>query len=152
MSYRGAPFHAFTQPGFQYVKTIGRMGNGPDEFTAPEVFPSDDPQYVCYLTDLYLAKVYGVDKNLNMHFLKQLFDNGGISTYLRNICPSGRDRPVTYQLKKHPLPGPPCPTHCPGRKDTQPADEKPGQHAFHRYPGHQRRTRPHGLLPTNTPR
>lgn len=98
MSYRGAPFYAFTQPGFQYVKTIGRMGNGPDEFTAPEVFPSDDPQYVCYLTDLYLAKVYGVDKNLNMHFLKQLFDNGGISTYLRNICPSGRDT-VTYQLK-----------------------------------------------------
>lgn len=98
MSSRGAPFYAFTQPGFKYIKTIGRMGNGPDEFTSPTIFASDDPQYVCYLTDVYLGKVYGVDKDLRMHFLKRLFDGGGISTYLRNVCPSGRDT-VTYQLK-----------------------------------------------------
>ena len=100
LSRRGAPFYVFTQPGFKYVKTIGRMGNGPDEFNFPVVFPSDDPQYVCYLTDQYLSKVYGVDKDLNMHFLKRLFDGGGISTYLRGetTCPSGRDT-VTYQLK-----------------------------------------------------
>ncbi len=95
-----APFYVFTQPGFKYVKTIGRMGNGPDEFNSPVVFPSDDPQYVCYLTDQYLGKVYGVDKDLNMHFLKRLFDDGGVSTYLdrETTCPSGRDT-VTYQLK-----------------------------------------------------
>ena len=98
MSSRGAPFYAFTQPGFKYVKTIGRMGNGPDEFIAPEVFASDNPQYIGYLTDAYLAKVYGVDKDLQMHFLKRLFSNGAIGTYLGNICSSGRDT-VTYQLK-----------------------------------------------------
>ncbi len=51
LSSRNAPFYVFTQPGFKYVKTIGRVGNGPDEFNSPVVFPSDDPQYVCYLTD-----------------------------------------------------------------------------------------------------
>ncbi len=35
-----------------------------------------------------------------MHFLKRLFDDGGVSTYLQRetTCPSGRDT-MTYQLK-----------------------------------------------------
>ncbi len=98
MSSYHAPFYAFQASNFTYIKTIGRMGNGPDEFTSPRLFASDDPQYVCYLTDSYLAKVYGVDKDLNMIYLSRLFDNGDIGTYLTNICPSGRDT-VTYQLK-----------------------------------------------------
>ena len=45
MQSRNAPFYIFRYPEFTYIKTVGRSGNGPDEFIAPYVIASLNPDY-----------------------------------------------------------------------------------------------------------
>lgn len=49
MQSRNAPFYIFRYPEFTYIKTVGRTGNGPDEFVAPYVIASLNPAYLCYV-------------------------------------------------------------------------------------------------------
>lgn len=53
-----APFYAFRFPDFTHIRTIGKTGNGPDEFLVPQISPSPDPEHVAYLLEGSNGNVY----------------------------------------------------------------------------------------------
>lgn len=87
-NYTG-PFLAFRYPEQTYLKTIGKQGNGPDEFSFPELVPSHDAKSaLCYLFEMTNGKMYRVDANFQVSFLSTLFptgDKGWNVTSLQNV-------------------------------------------------------------------
>lgn len=72
MQSRNAPFYIFRYPEFTYIKTVGRTGNGPDEFVAPYVIASLNPAYLCYLFERPKGMLYGLDKKLEIHPIQKI--------------------------------------------------------------------------------
>lgn len=72
-----APFYIFHFPEFTYMKTIGRCGNGPDEFQFPFAVKSLDPDYLCYLCERTRGKLYGLDRKFRIHYINEIFKTRG---------------------------------------------------------------------------
>ncbi|RHJ78240.1 BF3164 family lipoprotein [Parabacteroides sp. AM08-6] len=97
LSSMNAPFYVFHFPQFTYVKTIGIRGNGPDEFQNPIVVQSLDPAYLCYLLDGYNGKIYGLNCNLEKHFIKTIFNSKSQWDYIEHAY-SISDKALVYRM------------------------------------------------------
>lgn len=97
MGSMDAPFYAFRYPAFTHMKTIGKRGNGPDEFLLPVAVESLDPAYLCYMLDGYNGNLYGLDPDLKTHFIRKTFDRKSIWDYVEHAYPAG-EKAIVYQM------------------------------------------------------
>ena len=64
---------AFSLPGFNHIKTFGRQGKGPGEFTNPSIIPGEIPGRLLTLYKMN-GKVYYVDKSFDILDSQIAFD------------------------------------------------------------------------------
>lgn len=86
-----APFYIFHFPEFTYMKTIGRCGNGPDEFQFPFVVKSLNPDYLCYLCERTRGKLYGLDREFRIHYINEIFKATGGWGFPESIYAIGKN-------------------------------------------------------------
>ena len=91
MQSRNAPFYIFRYPEFTYIKTVGRTGNGPDEFVAPYVIASLNPAYLCYLFERPKGMLYGLDKKLEIHPIQKIHSSKSMWDYIEHIYAAGKN-------------------------------------------------------------
>lgn len=68
-----APYYAFRYPELTYIQTIGKTGDGPDEFIVPRLFPSTDSQNLAYLLEGSNGNVYGLGHDLKPVYLYNIY-------------------------------------------------------------------------------
>lgn len=86
-----APFYAFRFPDFTHIRTIGKTGNGPDEFLVPQISPSANPEHVAYLLEGLNGNVYGLRRDLKPVYLHNIYagENKGYGVdEFTNISPN----------------------------------------------------------------
>lgn len=76
MSSLNGPYYIFNYPELTYLKTIGRKGNGPDEFVYPSLFASKTPSTLCYLMEGTRESFYEVTPSLEMKPSSVSLNNG----------------------------------------------------------------------------
>ena len=82
--------HIFNLPSLRLQKSIGKRGQGPDEFMFPTLVPSATNDALGYLYEVSLHKLYKINKNAELEPLTQPFkekkrDAFGSSMQLVNI-------------------------------------------------------------------
>lgn len=55
-------FMLFDRSTLKALKTFGRSGKGPDEFTYPKLVPTDDPDLLAYAFEMTNQKMYTIDQ------------------------------------------------------------------------------------------
>ena len=68
-----APYYAFRYPELTYIQTIGKTGDGPDEFIVPRLSPSTDSQNLAYLLEGSNGNVYGLGHDLKPVYLYNIY-------------------------------------------------------------------------------
>lgn len=68
-----SPYYAFRYPALTYIKSIGTIGKGPDEFMVPQLSPSADTEHVAYLLDGANGNVYGLGHDLKQVYLHNIY-------------------------------------------------------------------------------
>lgn len=59
-------FMALSFPDFKYLKSFGKIGNGPDEFQYASLFKSNDKKSSCYVYDQNRNNLYSINKNFDL--------------------------------------------------------------------------------------
>lgn len=83
--FRGGsrPFLMFEYPSMRFIRKIGTIGNGPDEFMVTQVVPATDDSLLCYLYEETKDKLYECDFEGNFKLYPYPFDSSikqGFST------------------------------------------------------------------------
>lgn len=73
MKSYNAPFYAFRFPDFTHIRTIGKIGKGPDEFLVPQISPSADTEHVAFLLEGSNGNVYGLRGDLKPVYLHNIY-------------------------------------------------------------------------------
>lgn len=76
LSSYNAPYYVFRYPELTYIKTIGKRGNGPDEFINPNLVASATPSALCYLMEGSREQLYEVTPLLEMKPYSFSLNNG----------------------------------------------------------------------------
>lgn len=67
------PFRVFQTKDLMQVRELGVRGNGPDEFNFPTLVPTADPNLFCYIFENTTNKLYSLDKEWNISYVKEPF-------------------------------------------------------------------------------
>ena len=83
--FRGGsrPFIMFEYPSMRFIRKIGTIGNGPNEFMVTQVVPATDDSLLCYLYEETKDKLYECDFEGNFKLYPYPFDSSikqGFST------------------------------------------------------------------------
>lgn len=81
------PFLLFQYPEMKFIKKVGKIGNGPDEFMYADIIPSTDTTLLCYLFEYTNEKLYNLDLNGNFTRSSFKFNSSikGMFTQKRDI-------------------------------------------------------------------
>ena len=65
LSY-GDMFMAFSLPDFKFIKSFGKRGGGPGEFSSPTLVKTEDPNYCCFIYEQATNNLFPLNKNLKL--------------------------------------------------------------------------------------
>jgi len=68
--YNDHLFMAYSLPGFRFIKSFGRLGQGPDEFQFPRMFRSRNSKRLAYVFESTRNKLYSLDRDFVTKELK----------------------------------------------------------------------------------
>lgn len=68
------PFLLFEYPSLQFVRKVGTVGNGPNEFMVTQVVPAEDDSLLCYLYEETKDNLYECDFDGNINPYPYQFD------------------------------------------------------------------------------
>lgn len=73
-SFTNPVFYIFSLPDLKLQKSLGKMGQAPDEFMYPTIAPSVSDDWLCYVFEVSQNKLYGLDEKGTIQIIKKPFE------------------------------------------------------------------------------